>query len=131
MLLISTNNFLVADLVQPSDPRSEDPKAGLAPEQSQHLVQYMHHVAYNIVDTYINTRLERAKMVVDDEEEEDEIDASFKDWETFADQLICVGALGRLNPQPCLLKLQQLASERFATFKTYFNGSGADGKINR
>ncbi|KAI8889382.1 hypothetical protein K501DRAFT_320347 [Backusella circina FSU 941] len=117
----------MADLVQPSDPRAQDPKAGLTPEQSQHLVQYMHHVAYNIVDSYINTRLERAKLVLEEEdEEEDEIDASFKDWDTFADQLTCIGILGRLHPQPCLLKLEQLATERFERFKTYFNGTGGD-----
>lgn len=77
-------------------------------------------VAYQIVDTYINTRLERAKLVLEDEDEEDEIDAGFKDWDTFADQLTCIGTLGRLNPQPALQRLLQLLTERFETFKGFF-----------
>lgn len=110
----------LADIVQPNDPRGGDPKAGLSPEQAQHLTQYMINVAYQVVETYINTRLERAKLVLEDEEEEDEIDAGFKDWDTFADQLTCIGTLGRLNPQPCLLRLQQLLAERFEQFKKFF-----------
>lgn len=77
-------------------------------------------VAYQIVETYINTRLERAKLVLEDEEEEDEIDAGFKDWDTFADQLGCIGTLGRLNPQPTLQRLLQLLTERFESFKGFF-----------
>ncbi|EPB86259.1 hypothetical protein HMPREF1544_06987 [Mucor circinelloides 1006PhL] len=110
----------MADIVQPSDPRGVDPKAGLTPDQTQHLTQYMTTVAYQIVETYINTRLERAKLVLEDEEEEDEIDAGFKDWDTFADQLSCIGTLGRLNPQPTLQRLFQLLTERFENFKGFF-----------
>lgn len=108
----------------PSDPRGTDPKAGLTPDQLQHLTQYMTTVAYQIVEAYINTRLERAKMVLDDDEEEDEIDAGFKDWDTFSDQLTCIGTLGRFNPQPCLSQLYQLLGQRFETFKTFFNSTG-------
>lgn len=79
-------------------------------------------VAFQIVEAYINTRLERAKMVLDDDEEEDEIDAGFKDWDTFADQLTCIGTLGRFNPHPCLHQLYQLLGSRFETFKGFFNG---------
>lgn len=92
----------------------------------------MTNVAYQIVDTYINTRLERAKLVLDDEEEENEIDAGFKDWDTFADQLTCIGTLGRLNPQPSLLRLQQLLAERFEKFKGFFtttNNSGNEQEL--
>lgn len=114
------NNNCLAEIVQPSDPRGVDPKAGLTPDQTQHLTQYMTTVAYQIVDTYVNTRLERAKLVLEDEEEEDEIDAGYKDWDTFADQLTCIGTLGRLNPQPTLSRLLQLLTERFETFKGFF-----------
>lgn len=88
----------------------------------------MLHVASQIVDTYINTRLERAKIVLEEDEEEDEIDAGFKDWDTFADQLTCIGTLGRLNPQPCLQRIQQLTVERFENFKGFFtsNSNGQD-----
>ncbi len=89
----------------------------------------MTNVAYQIVDTYINTRLERAKLVLDDDEEEDEIDAGFKDWDTFADQLTCVGTLARLNPQPSLLRLQQLLTERFEKFKGFFTSNDGNGKF--
>lgn len=84
----------------------------------------MHHVASQIVDTYIDTRLERAKIVLEEDEEEDEIDAGFKDWDTFADQLTCIGTLGRLNPQTCLLRIQQLLVERFENFKSFFTNNG-------
>ncbi|CEP08479.1 hypothetical protein, partial, partial [Parasitella parasitica] len=113
----------MADIVQPRDPRGADPKAGLTPDQTQHLTQYMTAVAYQIVETYVNTRLERAKIVSEYEEEEDEIDAGFKDWDTFADQLTCIGTLGRISPQPALQHLSQLLSERFETFKDFFAAS--------
>ncbi|KAI9483543.1 MAG: armadillo-type protein [Benjaminiella poitrasii] len=113
----------MVEVIQPSDPRGSDPKTGLTIDKVQHLTQYMTNVAYQIVDAYINTRLERSKMVLEDEEEEDEIDAGFKDWDTFGDQLTCIGILARLNPQPCLIRLQQLLSERFEAFKAFFTAS--------
>lgn len=88
----------------------------------------MTNVAYQIVDTYINTRLERAKLVLDDEEEEDEIDAGFKDWDTFADQLTCIGTLGRLNPQPSILRLQQLLAERSEKLKGFLASNDINSK---
>lgn len=118
----------LAEIVQPNDLRGGDPKSGLTAEQIQHLTQYMTHVSSQIVDTYINTRLERAKLVLEEDEEEDEIDAGFKDWDTFADQLTCIGTLGRLNPQPSLLRIQQLLLERFETFKGYFTSTNSNGK---
>ncbi|CAO3659151.1 unnamed protein product [Rhizopus microsporus] len=93
---------------------------GMAPDQKQHLVQYLTHVSYQIVDTYINTRLEHAKAVLEDEEEEDEIDAGFKDWDTFGDQLTCIGTLARINPQPCIARLHQLFYERYDKFRAFF-----------
>ncbi|KAI8973333.1 armadillo-type protein [Mycotypha africana] len=120
----------LADIVRPTDLREADPKAGLPQEQIQHLTDYMTTVAFQIVESYINTRLERAKMVLEDEEEEDEIDAALKDWDTFADQLTCIGTLGRFNPQPCLLKLHQLLSERFETFKGFFNNGNNPATTN-
>ncbi|RCH80002.1 Exportin-4, partial [Rhizopus stolonifer] len=94
-----------SDIVQPSDPRGNDPKTGLLPDQAQHLTQYMTTVAYQIVETYMTTRLERAK------------------------QLTCIGTLGRLNPQPCLVRLHQLLAERFESFKGFFNGQSQDGLV--
>ncbi|KAI8646967.1 armadillo-type protein [Parasitella parasitica] len=118
----------LADIVQPRDPRGADPKAGLTPDQTQHLMQYVTAVAYQIVETYVNTRLERAKSVLEYEEEEDEIDAGFKDWDTFADQLTCIGTLGRHNPQPTLQHLSHLLAERFKTFKSFFDAPSNDNE---
>ncbi|OBZ88181.1 Exportin-4 [Choanephora cucurbitarum] len=120
----------LVDMVQPSDPRGNANREPLSSEQQQHLNQYMTTVAYQIVETYINTRLERAKQVLEEEEEEeDEIDAGYKDWDTFSDQLTCIGALARLNPQPCLLRIHQLLAERFESFRGFFTNQAQDGLI--
>ncbi|KAI8377732.1 armadillo-type protein [Radiomyces spectabilis] len=118
----------LADVVQPSDLRGADPKAGLSQTEIQTLTQYMRNVAYQIVEAYIKTRLEYAKRSLeeDEEEEEDEITSGFKDWDTYADQLTCIGILGRLNPHQSLLILQQVLDERFTQLKAYFTTNVLD-----
>ncbi|KAG1473236.1 hypothetical protein G6F56_001072 [Rhizopus delemar] len=95
---------------------------GLGSEQRQHLTQYLTHVSYQIVETYINTRLEHARAVLEEEEEEDEIDSGFKDWDTYGDQLTCIGTLARISPEPCLAHLHRLFNERYEQFKGVFVG---------
>ncbi|KAG1159659.1 hypothetical protein G6F37_004686 [Rhizopus arrhizus] len=99
---------------------------GLTSDQRQHLTQYLTHVSYQIVETYINTRLEHARALLEDDEEEDEIDSGYKDWDTYGDQLTCIGTLARINPQPCLARLHQLFSIQFEQFKGFFTGHSTD-----
>ncbi|KAG0179452.1 Exportin-4 [Apophysomyces sp. BC1034] len=71
----------IINVIQPADGSESEIKSKLAQSNAENLIQYMKTVAYQIVETYIGTRLERAKLVLEDEEEEDEIDSGFKDWQ--------------------------------------------------
>ncbi|KAI9273596.1 armadillo-type protein [Sporodiniella umbellata] len=95
---------------------------GLGDEQRQNITQYLTHVSYQIVETYVNTRLEHARAVLENEEEEDEIDTGFKDWDTYGDQLTCIGTLARISPEPCLGHIYRLFNERYEQFKGVFIG---------
>lgn len=85
----------------------------------------MRNVSYQIVESYIQVQLERAKKVLDDEEEEDEIENAIKDWQTYGDQLTSIGILGRLNPHQCLLHLQHIINEKTSQFHAYFSSDMA------
>ncbi|KAI9307138.1 armadillo-type protein [Cunninghamella echinulata] len=89
------------------------------------LTEYMRNVSYQIVESYIQVQLERAKKVLDDEEEEDEIENAIKDWQTYGDQLTSIGILGRLNPHQCLLHLQHIINEKTSQFHAYFSSDMA------
>ncbi|KAI9318087.1 armadillo-type protein [Dichotomocladium elegans] len=94
--------------------------SGLSPVDRENLAQYLRNVAFQIVETYVDAKLEQSKQSIMDDEDEEEIDGGFKDWDTFADQLTCIGTLGRLDPHKSLLYLQQLLTDRFNRLKEYF-----------
>ncbi|KAI8090033.1 armadillo-type protein [Halteromyces radiatus] len=110
----------LADVVQPVDPRDISSRQGLSDADLHHLAEYLRSVAYQVVKTYMEMQLERAKLVLNDEDEEDEIESGIKDWDTYGDQLTCISTLGRLNPHQCLSHLQHLLSDRTQRFQRYF-----------
>ncbi|KAI8985067.1 armadillo-type protein [Pilobolus umbonatus] len=110
----------IANTIQPGNMRAVNTESRLTSDQVGHLRQYMTNVSYQVTEAFIETRLQRANIELENEEEEDEIDTGFKDWDTFGDQLTCIGELARFNPQPCLHTLQLLLNERLENFKSYF-----------
>ncbi|KAG0234033.1 Exportin-4 [Actinomortierella wolfii] len=86
-----------------------------AVEYATRLLHFFHGVSYNIVEKYIDTRLELAQFIVTMDEEDD----GFADWETYNDQLIAIAALARLDPHRTLLRLQTLLHERIEGLKNF------------
>ncbi|KAI9022740.1 armadillo-type protein [Phycomyces nitens] len=121
----------LADVVQPGHgEQSLGTIPGMSKIDSENLSNYMKTVAYQVVETYIDARLESSILAMNDDEEEDEIDNGFKDWDVYADQLTCIGTLGRLHPHQCILRLQLLLGSCFDRLKTYFvNIVDSDGKL--
>ncbi|CDS07016.1 hypothetical protein LRAMOSA09539 [Lichtheimia ramosa] len=116
----------LADLVQPTDGRGPDPSTGLAPAEIDNLAQYLRNVSFQIVETYVDAKLEQSKQAIIDEEDEDELGDGYKDWDTYADQLTCIGTLGRLDPHKSLMHLQQLMNDRFDRLKQFFTAETTD-----
>ncbi|CAO3592648.1 unnamed protein product [Absidia cylindrospora] len=110
----------LANIVQPIDPRGTSFRQGLSEPELHHLAEYLRSVTYQVVEKYMEMQLERAKLVVNDVEEEDEIESGIKDWDTYGDQLTCMGTLGRLNPHQCLAHLQHLLNDRTRRFQLCF-----------
>lgn len=95
-------------------------RRGLSDADLHHLTEYLRSVAYQVVETYMEMQLQRAQLVLNDDEEEDEIESGIKDWDTYGDQLTCMAALGRLNPHQCLAHLQHLLTDRTQRFQRCF-----------
>ncbi|RUP44505.1 hypothetical protein BC936DRAFT_149360 [Jimgerdemannia flammicorona] len=103
------------------------PGTSMASFDVENLKQFLRGISYHVVETYVDTRLELAKFAVQGEEEE--VEGGFKDWDTFADQLISIATLARLDPHKSLLQLQRLLNDRVERLKSYFqtgNGDGSD-----
>ncbi|KAF9437381.1 Exportin-4 [Entomortierella beljakovae] len=81
------------------------------------LLQFFHSISFGIVDKYISTRLELAKLNAMADEDSD----GFQDWETYGDQLIAIAALARLDPLNTLRRLQSLLHERIESVQTFLN----------
>ncbi|RUS18081.1 hypothetical protein BC937DRAFT_89166 [Endogone sp. FLAS-F59071] len=94
------------------------PGVAMAPFDVENLNQFLRGISYHVVETYIDTRLELAKFAVQNEEEE--VEGGFKDWDTFADQLISIATLARLDPSKSLLQLQRLLNDRIERLKRFF-----------
>ncbi|KAF9975838.1 Exportin-4 [Actinomortierella ambigua] len=98
-----------------------DSQAGLtdrnshAAQHASRLLHFFHGVSYNIVDKYIDTRLELAQFIVAMDEEDD----GFPDWETYNDQLVSIAALARLDSHRTLLRLQTLLHERIEGLRSF------------
>ncbi|KAI8070967.1 armadillo-type protein [Gongronella butleri] len=118
---------VLADIVQPVDPRDQSGRKGLSEAHLAQLNEVMKSVAYRVVETYMQTQLERARQVLaEEDEEEDEIDSGLKDWDTYEDQLQCIAALGRLHPAQCIAHLSQLLADRMQRFHAFLNGTATD-----
>lgn len=74
----------LADLVQPTDGRGPDPSTGLSPAEIDNLAQYLRSVSFQIVETYVDAKLEQSKQAIIDEEDEDELGDGYKDWVSHA-----------------------------------------------
>ncbi|KAF9166321.1 Exportin-4 [Actinomortierella ambigua] len=107
-----------------------DAQAGLtdrnshAAQHASRLLHFFHGVSYNIVEKYIDTRLELAQFIVTMDEEDD----GFADWETYNDQLISIAALARLDPHRTLIRLQTLLHERIEGLKSFLK-TNQDGSM--
>ncbi|ORX55719.1 hypothetical protein DM01DRAFT_1345196 [Hesseltinella vesiculosa] len=117
---------VIADVIQPEDPRDLSARKGLSDGHLNQLNEIMKSVAYRVVEAYMQSQLERAKLVMQDDEEEDEIELGMKDWDTYEDQLTCIAILGRLHPQQCLTHLHQLLVDRLQRFHAFLAGSASD-----
>ncbi|KAL1930141.1 hypothetical protein VTP01DRAFT_1295 [Rhizomucor pusillus] len=116
----------LAQIVQPPDGgRSDYAKTDLNQADINTLALFVKSVAIQIIEVYIDTKLEQTKKDLA-EEDDDEVNNGFKDWDTYADQLTCIGTLGRLDPAKCLLHLHQLLVDRFDRLKRYFTTNVAD-----
>lgn len=69
----------VAEIIQPTDGRSADPTAGLSKESIDNLGLFVKTVAMQIVEVYIDAKLEQTKQGLA-EEDDDEVNNGFKDW---------------------------------------------------
>ncbi|GJJ69908.1 exportin-7 [Entomortierella parvispora] len=104
-------------LVQDSQAAISDHNSPSLVADATNLLQFFHSISYRIVEKYIDTRLELAKLNALDEEESD----GFQDWETYGDQLISIAALARLDPHNTLLRLQTLLHERIEALQGFLN----------
>ncbi|TPX65919.1 hypothetical protein SpCBS45565_g04813 [Spizellomyces sp. 'palustris'] len=81
------------------------------------LMTFLTSVAYHVFDTYVDSRLELAKLSV-----EDEVD-NMKDEYLYEDQLLAVALIGRVEPGKSIAKLQQLITDRMARLHEAFAGN--------
>ncbi|KAG0001953.1 Exportin-4 [Entomortierella chlamydospora] len=104
-------------LVQDSHAAILDRNSPALVADATNLLQFFHSISYRIVEKYIDTRLELAKLNAMVDEESD----GFQDWETYGDQLISIAALARLDPHNTLLRVQGLLHDRIESVQNFLN----------
>ncbi|CAO3661292.1 unnamed protein product [Umbelopsis ramanniana] len=88
-------------------------------KEIEKLSQFLKTFSFTIVQSYIDTRIEMASSSIEDDDEE--LDGGMKDRELYADQLISIATLARLDPCQSLHQLQYVATEQFTILKDLFN----------
>ncbi|KAJ3089378.1 Exportin-4 [Quaeritorhiza haematococci] len=89
------------------------------------LMSFLEGLGYRIFETYVDVTLERAKAEAESVEEIE--DGGFKDQEVYADQLLYISTLARIDPVKSLGRLQQLLDDRFKRLHEVFEkGPAAD-----
>ncbi|KAL1917900.1 uncharacterized protein VTP21DRAFT_3734 [Calcarisporiella thermophila] len=81
-----------------------------------HFAHLLWNIALHVFVVYVDTRLERAKLFADDEEDESGNQGGYKDVETYGDQLLGIAILARMVPEKALQHLYGLLQERIGLF---------------
>ncbi|KAH8550240.1 armadillo-type protein [Umbelopsis sp. PMI_123] len=87
-------------------------------QEIEKLSQFIKTFSFTIVQNFIDTRIEMASSTTQDDDEE--VDGGMKDRELYADQLISIATLARLDPSQGLHQLQYFATEQFNILKDLF-----------
>ncbi|KAI9143999.1 armadillo-type protein [Paraphysoderma sedebokerense] len=79
--------------------------------------QELSNISHKIFAAYVESKVQQAILEMDDTDEDE---TGFKDWDTYSDQLLCITALTRISPKPCLHLLLSHLTDSLNTLSSIF-----------
>ncbi|ORY03726.1 hypothetical protein K493DRAFT_311626 [Basidiobolus meristosporus CBS 931.73] len=101
-----------------TDPYQSDAE----PLKSSGFIPFLTNASSHVVEAYVQVRLEIAKQFIEDFDEDD---GNFKDQDMYADQLIGVATLARMNPKQSIEALDGLLRQKFDLLRSHYQSSHA------